>query len=171
MQPLPDDEFLAQHRRHDPVVTSADVNTALVVVLELNAHDRTSCEAIRVSVQNNVVVLEGSVQSWAAHDTAADIVRAVAGDFDVCNALRVRAEDGASAARDEFDAIVEGPASRAAATRRKVPFPAVFSPRTWPLLLPCLALPWFLLLTGWSGLPMVVAVLAVTAGVIFTHRR
>ncbi|SNY25498.1 BON domain-containing protein [Paractinoplanes atraurantiacus] len=165
MQPLPDDEFLAQHRRRDPVVASDEVRAALAVVLGLNGDERTSHEPIRVSVQNGVVVLDGTVSSWAARERAADLVRTTVAGLDICNALRVRADPRARRSQDEFDTIVAGltPSSSNAAGLRRVARAIMAAPGVSATIVFSLALPWYLLVTGWAGVPMMAAILAVTA--------
>ncbi|MCO8277648.1 BON domain-containing protein [Actinoplanes sp. TRM 88003] len=101
VQPLPDDAFLAQQRRRDPVTASRETRLALAAVCGLAEDHRTRHEPIRVSVQNDVVVLAGVVRSSTVRVTAGAVARSVPGARDVCNTLVAPPP-----AADAFEAIV-----------------------------------------------------------------
>ncbi|GIF01234.1 hypothetical protein [Paractinoplanes rishiriensis] len=71
MQPLPDGHFVAKVRGRDSSVRESDYQLALAVVLELMQDARTRREPVRVSAQNDVVILTGTVGSWDARPPAA----------------------------------------------------------------------------------------------------
>ncbi|GIF01250.1 BON domain-containing protein [Paractinoplanes rishiriensis] len=169
MQPLPDDEFITAQRRRDPVVATPELQFALSVVLELIADERTRCEPIRVSVQNDVVVLTGVLRSWAAVDAAADLVRSLPGERDLCNALRGpgKRKDGHSA--DDFEQIV--------GRLLNVSPPPVRSRRPYPrwLVLVMLVLLWLVapvsaVLVGLPAVPLALTAVAVSADVLESRR-
>ncbi|MEV4348604.1 BON domain-containing protein [Actinoplanes sp. NPDC049596] len=164
MQPLPDDEFLAAQRRRDPVTTSHETKMALAAVLGLVADERTRGEPIRVSVQNDVVLLAGVVHSWQTRATAADVVRAVPGTHDVCNGLVV----SGPSSEDEFDRIVAG--WQSGGRRRWRAGPLTFS----LLLLLWLALPMATVVLRVPAVPALIAAFVGTAAVLsarFLKRR
>ncbi|MBM2615087.1 BON domain-containing protein [Actinoplanes sp. LDG1-06] len=180
MQPLPDDEFLAAQRRRDPVTVSRETRLVLAAVLGLAGDDRTRHEPIRVSAQNDVVLLAGAVRSWSARTTAAEVVRSLPGAQDVCNTLVV--PPGAAAPRgDGFDEIVAGlrPSTRerwrnrrsragsTLAARRTGAGPVVFA----ALIVLWLALPVVTVVFDLPALPALLIALAGTAATVSVRRR
>jgi hypothetical protein len=86
----------------------------------------TSAPAGKGSVsrlENNVVMLAGTVGSWQVRATAGDLARRTAGAFDLCNALRV---DGDAPDRRQVDAFTELVASV------PEPRPPMAVSRAWP---------------------------------------
>ncbi|WP_164842701.1 BON domain-containing protein [Actinoplanes solisilvae] len=138
------------------------------MIVELNADERTRHEPIRVSVQNDVVMLAGRVRTPAARDAAAGIVRAIPAANDVCVALSVRTRALARHDRDDFVQIVAGlepPAPR----RRRRPSRMLALVNVAVLILVWLVLPVLTVIVGLPALPMLIAALMVTTGVIYTR--
>ncbi|MEV6842804.1 BON domain-containing protein [Actinoplanes sp. NPDC051411] len=106
MQPLPDDDFSTQHDGWPCNLEDRDARLVLAAVLDLTDDARTRHEPVRVSAQNDVVILLGTVASWEARDAAAAVARGTPGARDLCNALRVADDAGDRADVDEFDRLV-----------------------------------------------------------------
>jgi hypothetical protein len=134
----------------------------------------TSAPAGKGSVsrlENNVVMLAGTVGSWQVRATAGDLARRTAGAFDLCNALRV---DGDAPDRRQVDAFTELVASV------PEPRPPMAVSRAWPragrsgrVMLFLVLLVWLGLLLGIAGglpvCPLVIA--AVVAAIVIAAFR
>lgn len=91
----PDWWSLDDNRTQQSAVFAADaflaneVDAALVdqVADRLMAASEIRGRLIRVTVQNSVVILEGSVESWAVRTAARRLAWATPGVLDVCNML------------------------------------------------------------------------------------
>jgi len=111
VQPLPDDDFYAIHGDWSSGLNDREAQLVVATVLDLTEDSRTRHEPVRVSAQNDVVILSGTVASWAARDAATTIAQRTPGVRDLCNTLRVAgdARDGADA--DPFDRLTAPMAS------------------------------------------------------------
>lgn len=147
MQPLPDDDFYAQHGDWPSGLGDRDGRLALAAVLDLTDDHRTRCEPIRVSAQNDVVILTGIVSSQESRAAAGAVARHTPGVRDLCNALRVAGNPDAFPEADRFDeltASVASPPRRRPAAR---PRSGQGRPRPAAVVLAAAA---------WCGLPLAV---------------
>ena len=168
MQPLMDEDFVARHRRGVPGISDRDVRMALAVVFELSCDARTRREPIRVSAQNDVVVLAGTVRSWEVREAAAVAARASVRAADFCNLLRVAGDAFHGPPADNFDRLVAGVESRkehgaSLGLGRFARFALVLAFAAW-LLLPSL-----IILVGVPVMPALLTVLAITAVAAMTR--
>jgi BON domain-containing protein len=149
VQPLPDDDFCAEHGSWSSGLSSRDARLVLAAVLDLTDDARTRHEPVRVSAQNDVVILTGTVGSWAARQAAATVARETPGAQDLCNVLRV-ANDAADASEsDQFESLVAPIACPSAPSIAALPRP----PRSRPSRLAVL-----LTISAWCTLPLVTIV-------------
>ncbi|MEU4245757.1 BON domain-containing protein [Actinoplanes sp. NPDC026619] len=161
MQPLIDEHFAANWRRASGV-SDSDVRLALAVVFELSCDPRTRREPIRVSAQNGVVILAGSVGSWQTRRAAAHAARAAVGVCDFCNVIQVATDARVVRPRDDFDQLAAGMdlAPRDGRAARFVVAAVVMV--SWLLQ------PW-LVVVGVPLIPALLTVLAITAAAVMTQ--
>lgn len=106
MQPLPDREFIARRRSGDAGISDRDFQLAFAAVRALCWDPRTRHEPVRVSAQNDIIILTGTVRSWGARQAAGSVARQTEGADDFCDAMSVDAEAADSPPLDEFDRLI-----------------------------------------------------------------
>jgi len=169
MQPIMDEDFVAMHRRRSGV-SDRDLRMAMAVVIELSSDMSTQQEPVRVSAQNGVVILAGTVSSQRAREAATAAARNAVQAREVCNALQVTDDAAGRPLADEFGQIV------AAADLAGVAMPTLGRGRRRHLrlsdgvtLMAWLATPWLVAVVGIPVVPAVVAALAITAAALMTR--
>lgn len=163
MQPLPDGHFVARVRGGDSSVRESDYRLALAVVLELMQDARTRREPVRVSAQNDVVILTGTVGSWDARRAAGSAARRAIGGPDVCNAVKVDAEAPDPAPADDFRAVVGAEVRSPASERNRSAAAMAVVVGLW------LVLPWLVTATAIPAVPAVLAAVFCTGAALITR--
>jgi osmotically-inducible protein OsmY len=94
----------ALHKKH--AMTKPDSDVREDVLRELAWDGRVGQTQIGVQVTGGVVVLSGSVESWAVRNASAEAAHRVAGVHDVANDLEVRSKDSATPSDAEIARVV-----------------------------------------------------------------
>ena len=164
MQPLPDRNFIDRRRSAGAHVSDRDVWMVLTVVQELTRDPRTRREPVRVSAQNDVVILTGTVGSWATRAAAASVARRAVEAGDFCDAMGVACGAPDVGTPDPFDRLVGGLRARGPARlvrTSSVEFVLIAAP--W------LVLPWLVVAGVVPVVPAVVAGLTVAVTAATAH--
>lgn len=174
MQPLPDKEFIARRRSGDSCISDRDVQLAFAALRALCWDPRTRHEPVRVSAQNDIIILTGTVGSWSARQAAGSVARQTVGAGDFCDAMCVDVDAADDPPVDDFDRLIGtidprwlalgSPQARSA---RMQPAPSGMTVQ----LVPWFVLPWLVVASVVPAsllIGLVIAVAALLAG-IFRH--